>query len=121
MNKLFCYPRWSSCKKAVNWLDANNIEFEYIDITIYPPNVSVLKNIFNLNDFPIKKFFNTSGVSYRELGMKDKLPKLSNDEAFELLANDGKLIKRPFFIFNNTLLVGFKEDLWKNSKEKMSI
>lgn len=53
--------------------------------------------------------------------MKDKLPKLSNDEAFELLANDGKLIKRPFFIFNNTLLVGFKEDLWKNSKEKMSI
>ena len=114
--KLYCYPKWSTCKKAVNWLEANDIKFEYIDITLTPPSATELESLFKQNDYPIKKFFNTSGVKYRELGVKDLLPNLSEPEIFDLLSSDGKLIKRPFLVKNQTVLIGFKENLYQQLK-----
>lgn len=100
----------------MNWLEANDIKFEYIDITQAPPNKTELESLFKQNDYPIKKFFNTSGVKYRELGVKDLLPNLSESEIFELLSSDGKLIKRPFLVKDHMVLIGFKEDLWSKLK-----
>lgn len=111
--QLFCYPKCSTCKKAVKWLEANDLTFEYIDITLTPPSSAVIKEQFIKNDYPIKRFFNTSGIQYRELGIKDQLPNLSENEIFELLASNGKLIKRPFLITDKGLFLGFKEDVWK--------
>lgn len=97
----------------MNWLDANQIQFEYIDITKEPPSAELLKELFEANDYPIKKFFNTSGVKYRELGVKELLPTLSEEATFELLASDGKLIKRPFLVNNKEILIGFKDETWE--------
>lgn len=117
--KLYCYPKWSTCKKAVNWLDANHIKYDYIDITTEPPTGQELKVLFEANDYPIKKFFNTSGVKYRELGVKDLLPTLAEDEVFNLLASDGKLIKRPFLVDGQHVLIAFKETLWAEYFENL--
>lgn len=115
MKKLFCYPKWGTCRKAVNWLEANNIQFEYVDITLSPPSKQVIRDLFEANDYPLKAYFNTSGVRYRDLNMKDRLMSISNEEAFDLLSSEGKLIKRPFFICEDKLLIGFKEDIWREN------
>lgn len=115
MKKLFCYPKWSSCRKARNWLDANDYEYEYVDITLTPPDEKTIKKLFESNDYAIKKFFNTAGVVYKELKLKDKLDSMTEEECFSLLASNGKLIKRPFFIYDDILLIGYKEEIWEKS------
>jgi len=110
--KIYQYPKCSTCRKAVKFLKENAIEFEEINIVEMPPTIVELKRmLLALGDR--KKLFNTSGLQYRELQLKDKLPEMSDEEALVLLADNGMLIKRPFLLGNNVALVGFKEDLWK--------
>ncbi len=111
--KFYQYPRCTTCKKAKKWLQDNNIDFEDIDITLNTPTKEELISFHELSKKDDKKFFNTSGILYRELQLKDKLPTMSYDDKFTLLASDGKLIKRPMVITNSTVLLGFKEEEWK--------
>jgi len=109
--KLYQYPKCSTCRKAVKFLDAKGVNYESIDITMTPPSTSELqKMLLSMGD--IKKLFNTSGVQYRELDMKTRLPKMTDDEAIELLSENGKLIKRPFLIGEDVAIVAFKEEAW---------
>ena len=114
MKNLFvCYSKCSTCKKAEKWLDANNIDYEVRDIKEDNPNFEELKDwISKREDLAIKRFFNTSGMKYRELNLKDKLDEMTDDEKIELLATDGMLVKRPLFISDKGVLVAFKEEEW---------
>ncbi|MBC8586654.1 arsenate reductase family protein [Paratissierella segnis] len=109
-----CYPRCTTCKKAKDWLDKNNIEYDERNIKENNPSKSELKEWISKSGKPIKKFFNTSGTLYRELNVKDKLPNMNEDEQIELLSTDGMLVKRPILVGENTVLVGFKEDAWSS-------
>jgi len=112
--KLYQYPICSTCRKAIKFLNENSIEFESIDITKKPPAKVELKAMLASYDGDIRKLFNTSGVQYRELNMKEKLPEMSAKEAIDLLAGNGKLIKRPFLLnANREGIVGFKQELWQ--------
>lgn len=107
------YPKCSTCKKAKAFLEDLNIEVDDRNIVTETPSVEELmvwKDKFNI---PMKKFFNTSGLKYKELGLKDKLSTMPVEKQFELLANDGMLIKRPLLIGDNFILIGFKENEWK--------
>lgn len=106
------YPPCSTCKKAQNWLLANGIEVPMRDIKVAKPTVSELRAWHEQSGLPLKKFFNTSGLKYKELGLKDKLPAMSLEEQYELLASDGMLVKRPLVITATAVLVGFKEKDW---------
>ncbi|WFA09187.1 arsenate reductase family protein [Tissierella sp. Yu-01] len=108
-----CYPKCTTCKKAKDWLDKNNIEYDERNIKENNPNENELTEWIKKSDYPIKKFFNTSGTLYRELKVKEKLPNLSEEEQIKLLATDGMLVKRPILVGDNNVLVGFKEDEWK--------
>lgn len=107
------YPKCSTCRKAKKFLDENNLSYEDRHIVENNPSKEELKAWLKKSEMPIKKFFNTSGVVYRELGMKDKINILSEDELLELLASDGKLVKRPLVITDEKVLIGFKEEEWK--------
>ena len=112
---LYQYPKCSTCRKAVKFLNDNNIEFASIDITQKPPTKAELKNMLASYDGDIRKLFNTSGIQYRELKMKDKLPTMTAKEAIDLLAENGKLIKRPFLLnADKQGIVGFKEEAWNS-------
>ena len=114
MRKLFIeYPKCSTCKKAKKWLEDNKIEFEDRHIIENTPTVEELKRWIKMSDKDIKKWFNTSGLKYKELNLKDKLPLMSDDEKIELLSTDGMLIKRPILVLENKVLIGFKEEEWK--------
>lgn len=115
--KFITYSKCSTCRKALEWLKKNKIEFEIRSIVDEVPSVSELIKWIKLSNLDIKKFFNTSGFKYKELNLKDKLPNMSDEEKINLLATDGMLIKRPLFIKNNIILVGFKENEW-NEKLK---
>lgn len=106
------YPICSTCRKAKKWLDDN--EIEYIDRHIVQENPSYeeLKTWYEGSGLPLKRFFNTSGVLYREMQLKDKLESMSEKEQLELLASNGKLVKRPLIIDGKTILIGFKEEEW---------
>ena len=104
-----CYPKCSTCKKAQKWLDDNGIEYETRDIKENNPTYAELKEWHGKSNLPLKKFFNTSGLLYRSMNLKDKLVDMSEEEQLELLATDGMLVKRPIIITDNTVLVGFKE------------
>ncbi len=106
------YPKCSTCKKAKKWLIDNNIEFNDIDITLNPPTKEELKSFHEKSGLDIKKFFNTSGILYREMNLKDKLQNMTIEEKYELLSTDGKLIKRPLITNDSVILTGFKEDVW---------
>lgn len=108
-----CYPRWTTCQKAKKWLEANNVTFEERHIQKNNPTVEELKDWHKKSGLPLKKFFNTSGQLYRELKLKDKLPTMSEDEQYSLLASDGMIVKRPILIGDGFVLVGFKETDWK--------
>lgn len=108
------YPKCSTCKKAKKWLEERNIFFEDRHIVEQPPTVEELKEWIAKSGYPIKKFFNTSGMKYREMELKDRLPKMTEDEQIEILASDGMLIKRPLLIDGDRILVGFKESEWSN-------
>lgn len=113
MKALFnCYAKCSTCKKAKKWLEENNIKYEERDIKGDNPTVDELKEWIGRSNYPIKRFFNTSGIAYRELGLKDKLNNMTDDEKVLLLATDGMLVKRPILILDDIVLVGFKEEEW---------
>ena len=101
-----------SCRKATNWLRENNITFEEIPIRENPPSASDLRKALAASGGGIRKLFNTSGQDYRNLGMKEKLPKLSEVHSISLLASNGNLVRRPFLISGETILVGFKPEEW---------
>ena len=107
------YPICSTCRKAKKWLEENGIEFEERDIKNDNPTKEELKKWYEMSGLDIKKFFNTSGMIYREMGLKDKLGDMSTDEKLELLANDGMLVKRPVLVGDDSVLVGFKIAEWE--------
>ncbi len=112
MIKFYQYPKCTTCKNAKKWLIDNKIDFEDIDITLNTPTKEELKEFHKLSNMDLKKFFNTSGILYRELELKDKLPNMTDEEKFALLATDGKLIKRPLVVGTDFVLTGFKETDW---------
>lgn len=115
--QLIQYPKCTTCKKAQKWLNDNEVEYENIHIVEQTPSKEQLKAYYKASGLPLKKFFNTSGMKYRELGLKDKLATMSEDEQLELLASDGMLIKRPIVTDGKKLTLGFKEsdflETWK--------
>ena len=106
------YPKCTTCQKAKKWLENKNIEFEDRHIVENTPKVEELEKWIKLSGLEIKKFFNTSGLVYKELNLKEKLEKMSDSEKIKLLASNGKLIKRPLLIGKDFVLVGFKEEKW---------
>ena len=113
MIKFICYPRCTTCQKAKKWLDDNNIEYELRDIKIDNPTFDELKVWYEKSSLPLKKFFNTSGLLYKSLDLKNKLPTMSEDEMLNLIASDGMLVKRPLLVGDDFVLVGFKEEIWR--------
>jgi arsenate reductase (glutaredoxin) len=113
MLEVFHYPKCSTCKKAISWLDARGIEYRLVDIVEKPPSASKLKLALKQSGLPVTKFFNTSGESYRSGGYKAKLAHMSEAEALSALASDGKLIKRPLILGEDLVLVGFREADYK--------
>ncbi len=107
------YPKCSTCRKAKKWLEENKLEFEEKDIVEDNPNVEELKEWYEKSDLPLKRFFNTSGMKYRELKLKDKLPNMSEAEQLELLATDGMLVKRPIIVKDDVVLTGFRQKEWE--------
>ena len=109
-----CYPKCSTCQKAKAWLEERGISYDLRDIKQDNPTAEELTAWYQKSGLPLKKFFNTSGLVYKEMKLKDKLPAMSEAEQIALLASDGKLIKRPLLISENQVLVGFKADEWNN-------
>ncbi len=114
MNKVYQYPSCSTCRKALKYLNEKGVEYTSVHLVEETPSYEELKALYEKSGLSIKKFFNTSGLKYKELGLKDKLPKLSDEEALKLLASDGMLIKRPILANDEKILIGFKEDEWNN-------
>ena len=115
MIKFICYPKCTTCQKAQKWLDDNKIEYEFRDIKLDNPTLDELTEWQKKSGLPLKKFFNTSGLLYKSLDLKNKLPTMTEDEMLNLLASDGMLVKRPIFVNDNFVLVGFKENEWSES------
>ena len=113
MTKVYCYDRCTTCKKALAWLDANGVKYEKIDIKADHPDEPTLRKLHKKSALPLRKFFNTSGMLYREMNLSQKLADMPEDEQFKLLASDGMLVKRPLLVTDSAVLVGFKEPDWK--------
>lgn len=113
-----CYPKCSTCQKAKKWLEENGIAFDERHIKENNPTVEELKAWHRMSGLPLKKFFNTSGVQYKALQLKDKLPAMSEAEQLALLATDGMLVKRPLLVGDDFVLAGFKEVDWAAILEK---
>ena len=113
MVKVYCYSKCTTCKKALKWLDDNGVKYECLDIKEQHPDRDTLKELNAKSGLPLKKFFNTSGMLYREMELSKKLPNMNDDEMLDLLASDGMLVKRPLLITDNKVLLGFKEAEWK--------
>ena len=113
---VLCYPRCGTCKKALKWLDDNGIRYDYRHIVEENPTKEELKEWYVKSGLPLKKFFNTSGLKYKELNLKDKIPQMTEEEIFDLLSIDGMLVKRPILIDGDRVLVGFKEAEWETLK-----
>lgn len=107
-----CYPKCSTCQKAKRWLDEHNIDYTERHIVETNPTYDELKEWYSKSGLPLKKFFNTSGLLYKEMKLKDKLPTMSEEEQLSLLATNGMLVKRPLLVKDNMVLVGFKEVEW---------
>ena len=112
MLKFVCYPKCTTCQKVKKWLDDNNIKYEFRDIKMDNPNVLELTDWYGKSGLPLKRFFNTSGLLYKSLDLKNKLPHMSESDMLDLLATDGMLVKRPILIGDDFVLVGFKEKEW---------
>ncbi len=108
-----CYPRCSTCQKAKKWLDEQGKNYTERHIVENNPTYEELKLWYEMSGLPLKKFFNTSGLKYKELQLKDKLPTMSEDEMLNLLATDGMLVKRPLLVKDDKVLVGFKQAQWE--------
>ena len=112
MLKFICYPKCSTCQKARKWLDDNKIEYEFRDIKLDNPTLDELTEWYKKSGLPLKRFFNTSGLLYKSLDLKNKLLTMSEDEMLKLLASDGMLVKRPLLVGEDFVFVGFKEANW---------
>ena len=115
MNKVYCYSKCSTCKKALKWLDDNKIEYELIDIKENHPDEATLRKLHKKSGLPLKRFFNTSGKIYKDMELSKRLPEMSEDDQFKLLASDGMIVKRPLIITDKNVLTGFKEREWEEA------
>jgi arsenate reductase len=113
--KFICYPKCTTCQKARKWLDAHGVRCEIRDIKEEKPSYDELRAWLVASGLPVRSFFNTSGLLYKSLSLKDKLPAMSEEECLKLLATDGMLVKRPLLIGDSFVLVGFKEVEWKKA------
>ncbi len=111
--KFICYPKCTTCKKAQNWLDSKGIEYSLRNIKEENPTYEELKEWYGKSGLPLKKFFNTSGMLYRSMNLKDKLDDMTDEEKLRLLAGDGMLVKRPILVTDDMVLLGFKESEWE--------
>lgn len=118
MLKFICYPKCTTCQKAKKWLDNNNIQYELRDIKLEKPTHEELISWYKISGLPLKKFFNTSGLLYKSLDLKNKLPEMTEDEMLTVLASDGMLVKRPLLIGKDFVLVGFKDAVWAEKTGK---
>ena len=118
MVKFICYPKCTTCQKAQKWLDDNKIEYEFRDIKLDNPKLDELTEWHKKSGLPLKKFFNTSGLLYKSLDLKNKLPTMSENEMLKLLASDGMLVKRPLLVGDDFVLVGFKDTEWSITLSK---
>ncbi|HOA90726.1 MAG: arsenate reductase family protein [Bacillota bacterium] len=112
-----CYPKCTTCQKAKKWLQANGIEFEERHIKEDNPTVDEIRAWHKQSGLPLRKLFNTSGMLYRDLQLKDRLPEMTEEEQYNLLASDGMLVKRPILVGDQFVLVGFNEPQWKEALE----
>ena len=112
---LLCYPKCTTCKKAQVWLEEKGIGYTYRDIKLENPSYEELKTWYEKSGLPLKKFFNTSGLQYKALQLKEKLPAMTEEEQLRLLATDGMLVKRPLVVAKNVILTGFKEADWEKA------
>ncbi|MDO4475741.1 MAG: arsenate reductase family protein [Lachnospiraceae bacterium] len=108
-----CYPKCTTCQKAGKWLEANGIEYTKRHIAEEKPTYDELKKWYEMSGLPLKKFFNTSGMLYKEMKLKDRLSEMSEEEQLQLLSTNGMLVKRPLIVTDELVLVGFKEADWK--------
>lgn len=113
MLEFICYPKCTTCQKAQKWLDENGIEYKVRNIKEQNPSFEELKIWYEKSGMPLKRFFNTSGLLYKSMNLKDKLANMDEDEQLKLLATDGMLVKRPILVGGNFVLSGFKEDDWR--------
>jgi len=118
MLNFICYPKCTTCQKAKKWLDDNKIEYEFRDIKLDNPTLDELTAWYKQSGLPLKKFFNTSGLLYKSLDLKNKIPTMTEGEMLNLLATDGMLVKRPLLVGNDFVLVGFKEAEWSEKTTK---
>ncbi len=118
MLKFICYPKCTTCQKAKKWLDDNGIKYDLRDIKLQNPTFEELTDWYQKSGLPLKRFFNTSGLLYKSLDLKNKLPEMSESEMLELLATNGMLVKRPLLIGDDFVLVGFKEAEWAENLNK---
>lgn len=117
MNLFVGYPKCTTCQKAERWLEENGIAFEERNIKEQNPTAEELREWYQRSGLPLKRFFNTSGLVYKSLGLSAKLPEMAEEEQLALLASDGMLVKRPILVTGNAVLVGFKEAEWKRILE----
>jgi len=115
MIKVYCYSRCSTCKKALKWLDEQGIAYESVDLKTEHPDENTLKTLHVRSGLPLKRFFNTSGMLYREQQLSKKIPSMSDSEQYKLLSTDGMLVKRPLVVADDFVLVGFKEAEWQEA------
>ena len=108
-----CYPKCTTCQKARKWLDENHLAYDFRDIKLENPTYDELSAWHRRSGLPLKKFFNTSGLSYKALGLKEKLPNMTEEEQLALLAGDGMLIKRPLLVGDDFVLTGFRQAEWE--------
>jgi len=113
--QFICYPKCTTCKKAQKWLDEHGIAYEFRHIKDENPTIDELKEWHQKSGLPLKRFFNTSGLLYKEMKLKDKLPGMTEEEQYELLASDGLLVKRPIIIKDDFITTGFKENEWEEN------
>jgi arsenate reductase len=115
MVRVYCYSKCSTCKKALKWLEDNKIDHTVIDIKGDHPDEKTLLELHKKSGLPLKRFFNTSGQLYREMELSKKLPDMSEDEMYKILASDGMLVKRPLLVTEKTVIPGFREEPWKEA------
>ncbi len=113
MLKVYCYSRCTTCRKALKWLEDHGIDHTVTDIRSEQPDEKTLREYYTMSGLPLKRFFNTSGIPYREQELSKKLPDMTEDEQLALLATDGMLVKRPLLVSDSFVLTGFREEEWK--------
>ena len=108
-----CYPKCTTCQRAKAWLDAKGVSYDFRDIKLENPTADELRTWRQASGLPLKKFFNTSGLQYKALGLKDKLPAMTEEEQLQLLATDGMLVKRPILVGEDFVVTGFRQPEWE--------